>query len=102
MHKPNEFKNLIPPLVFNIISTEAPKYNHVNANLIEWMDSHQTGKLRNAISFKGPLFYFNYVPQFLEKTSLKYPCLATNNVVKKHTKYFVFNIQSSGSPRGLP
>ena len=98
MHKHNEFKNLIPSPVYNIISPEAPKYNHVNANIIEWMNSHKIGKFRNVISFKGPLFYFKYVPQFLEKTGLKHPCLATNILFKKHTKSFLFDIQSSGSP----
>ena len=98
MHKHNELKNLIPPPVFNIISPEAPKYNHVNANIIEWMNGHNTGKLKNAISFKGPLFYYNYVPQFLEKTSLKHPCLANHSIFKKHTKSFVLSIQSSGNP----
>ena len=33
MHKHSEFKNLIPPPVFDIISSETPKYNHVNANM---------------------------------------------------------------------
>ena len=63
MHKHNEFRYLIPSPVFEIISHEAPKYNHNNANIIEWMDKHNNGKLRSAISFKGPLFYFNYVPR---------------------------------------
>ena len=62
------------------------------------MNSHNKGKLRNVISFKGPLFYFNYVPQFLESTSFKHPCVATHNLFKKHTKAFVLNIQCNGSP----
>ena len=83
MHKHNEFKNLIPPPVYNIIYPEAPKFNHVNDNIIEWMNRHNTGKIRNAISFEGPLFYFDYVPQFLEKTSIKHPCLTPHNIFKK-------------------
>ena len=98
MHKHNEFKNLIPPPVFDIISSETPKYSHVNANIIEWMNSHNKGKLRNAISFKGPLFYFNYVPKYLELTNLKHPCLASHNIFKNHTKSFVLSIQSEGNP----
>ena len=98
MHKHNDFKNLIPTPVNDIISPEAPKFNHVNANIIEWMNRHNTGKLRNTISFKGPLFYFNYVTQFLEETSLKHPCLATPNVFKNYTKLYVLSIQNSGSP----
>ena len=62
------------------------------------MNSYNKGKLRNAISFKGPSFYFNYVPQFLESTSLQHPCMATHNLFKNHTKSFVLNIQSNGSP----
>ena len=54
MHKHDEFKNLIPPPVFDIISPETPKYNHVNVNIVEWMNRHNKGKLRNAISFKPP------------------------------------------------
>ena len=98
MHKHDEFKNLIPLPVFDIISPEAPKYNHVNANIIEWMNTHNKGKLRNAISFKGPLFYVDYVPQFLEKITLKHPCLAAHNIFKKHTKAFCLTVQSTGSP----
>ena len=98
MHKHNEFKNLIPPPVFGIISPEAPKHNHVNENVVAWMNRHNTGKLRNAISFKGPLFYFDYVPQFLEKTDLKHPCMVTHKIFKKHAKSFVLSIQSTGSP----
>jgi hypothetical protein len=62
------------------------------------MNIHNTGKLINTISFKGPLFYFNYVTPFLEKTSLKHPRLATPNVFKKYTKSYVLSIQNSGSP----
>ena len=97
MHKHNEYKNLIPPPVFDIISPEAPKYNHANTNIIEWMDSHHKGKLRNSISFKGPLFYLNYVPQFLEKTNLMHRCLATKDAFKKRTKSFLLTTQSIGS-----
>ena len=86
----HDFKNLIPTPVNDIISPEAPKYNHGNANIIEWMNRHNTGKLRNAISFKGPLFYFSYVTQ--------HQCLATLNVFKKYTKSYVLSIQNSGSP----
>ena len=62
------------------------------------MYRHNTGKLRNAISFKGPLFYFDYVPQFWEKTGLKHPCMATHKIFKKHAKSFVLSIQNTGSP----
>ena len=98
MHKQNELKNLLPLPVLNIISPEAPKYNNLNVNVLKWMDNHATGKLRNTISFKGPLFYSNYVTQFLKATGLKHPCIASINFFKKHTKSFVFNIQSIGSP----
>ena len=46
MHKHNDFKNLIPTRVNDIIFPEAPKYNHVNANIIHWMNRY-TGNLRN-------------------------------------------------------
>ena len=97
MHKHNEYRNYIPTPVIEIISPEAPKFNNINPNAIEWMNRHNTGKLRNSISFKGPLFYFNYVPQFLEKTGLKHPCMASHNLFKKHTKSFILDIQNSGS-----
>ena len=38
------------------------------------------------------------MPQILEKSSLKHPCLVTPNIFKKHTKSFVFKIQNSGDP----
>ena len=41
MHKHNEFKNLIPPSVFDIISPEAPKYNHANTNIIAILQYYQ-------------------------------------------------------------
>ena len=62
------------------------------------MNKHNKGMLRNGISFKGPLFYFDYVPQFLEKTGLKHPWLATHKIFKKHSKSFILNTQSTGSP----
>ena len=48
MHKHNDFKNLIPTRVNDIIFPEPPKYNHAYANIIEWMNKH-TGKLKNII-----------------------------------------------------
>ena len=62
MHKHSEFKNLIPLPVLSIISPEAPKYNHVNANIIGWIDSHQNRQLRKSISFKGPCSILNMWP----------------------------------------
>ena len=88
------FKNLIPIPVFDIISSEAPKYNHPNANITEWLNSHNIETLRNAISFKGPLSYFNYVPQFLESTSFKHPCVARIIYLKNAQRllYETFNV----------
>ena len=45
MYKHNDFKNLIPRPVFDKVSPEAPKYNQVNVNIIEWMNRHNTGSL---------------------------------------------------------
>ena len=42
----NVLKNPIPTPVNDIISLESPKYNHVNADIIEWMNRHNTGKLK--------------------------------------------------------
>ena len=49
------------------------------------MDEYTSNREVNicCIYFKGPLIYFNYVPQFLEKNSLKHPFLAKNNLFKK-------------------
>ena len=98
MHKCNEFKHLTPLSVSRIISPDALKHGQVNEKTIAWMASHTTEKLRDAISFKGPLFYSKYMPEILEKNGLKYPCNVPVNLFKKHTKSFIFEIQICDRP----
>ena len=66
MHRFHNYRQHIPNLVANIISTNAPR-NFVDAeNCKEWLASHSTQKLRNALCFKGPLFYMKYYPEIIQ------------------------------------
>ena len=97
MHKHYEFRNLTPLSISRIISPDALKNGHVDEKTIAWMAGHTTNKLRNTVSFKGPLFYSKYMPDILEKYSIKYPCNAPVNLFKNHAKSFIFEVQISDS-----
>ena len=99
MHKYRYFSKTLPPLVSDIISSDAPKYDHSNLDSEAWMANHLTGRFRHAISFKGPLFYLNYMPKIMERfhncheNSINMPL----KIFKKYAKSFALNIQSCGS-----
>ena len=99
MHKYRYFSKTLPPLVSDIISSDAPKYDHSNLDSEAWMANYLTGKFRHAISFKGPLFYLNYMPKIMERfhnyheNSINMPL----KIFKKYAKSFALNIQSCGS-----
>ena len=95
MHRFHNYRQHIPNLVANIISTNAPR-NFVDAeNCKEWLASHSTQKLRNALCFKGPLFYMKYYPEIIQQGSDK-NCYRTINSFKKQASSFVLNIQTEG------
>ena len=64
------------------------------------MASHSTGKYRNALSFKGPLFYFNYMPQIfaLFQNNFKKSNIMPVKLFKQYAKSFALDLQNSGSP----
>ena len=99
MHKYQYFRKILPPLVSNVISPDAPKYDHSNLDSEAWMANHFTGKFRHVVSFKGPLFYLNYMPKILEqfqnchKNSINMPL----KIFKRYVKSFALAIQSCGS-----
>ena len=98
MHKYYEFRNLTPLSVSSIISPDALKNGQVNDKTVAWMARNTTDKSRKTISFKGPLFYSKYMPEILEKNGIKYPCNAPVNLFKKHTKSFIFEVQTFDRP----
>jgi hypothetical protein len=92
----------MPHLVSDIILQNAPRYSLTNDdNAKEWSKFHSSRKSRNALPFKGPLFYLNFFSEILELYKNNY----NNNIFpmplkafKRYTKSFLFDIQSSGSP----
>ena len=62
MSKYYNYNQYLPSSVSNIISPAAPKPDIIiNNDHIDWLSDHTTGRLRNAISFKGPLFSTHYM-----------------------------------------
>ena len=102
MHKYHNFRIHVPHFVSDIILKNAPRYSLTNDdNAKEWSSSHSSGKSRNALSFKGPLFYLRFFPEILEL----YKNNHNNNIFpmplkafKKYANSFLINIQSSGNP----
>ena len=102
MHKYHNFRNKMPHFVSDIILPNAPRYSLTNDdNAKEWSTGHSSGKSRNALPFKGPLFYSKFLPEILEL----YKDNHKNNIFpiplkafKRYTKSFLFNIQNSGCP----
>ena len=94
MHKYYEFRNFTPLSVSRLISPDALKNGHVNEKTVAWMAKYTTDKLRNAISFKGPLFYSKYMPEILDKIGITHPCNVPVNIFKKHAKSFILECQS--------
>lgn len=102
MYKFHHFKHTIPPNVVKIIAENAPKPLSGNENCLEWWTSYPKSKLRDALSFKGPLFCMKYVPEILAQCT--HPRFdSSNNIIaipinsfKKLAKSFVNKIQSGG------
>ena len=67
MHKYRYFRKSLPPLVSEVISSNAPIYDHINVGSEAWMANNSTGKCRHTLSFKGPLFYLKYMPEIFEQ-----------------------------------
>ena len=97
MFKLQNFKQYIPSSVVSIISPNAPKPDQNNEHCINWLTNYPTGKLRNAIYFKGPLFFTKYMPEI----AAEFAAVNTNinipvQLFKKHTKAFIQNLQTEG------
>ena len=95
MHKFHNSRLLIPNLVANIISMNAPKDINDAENCNEWLASHSTQKLRNALSFKGPLFYMKYLPKIMSQDSDRNVYMSVKSF-KTKAKSFALKIQSEG------
>ena len=97
MFKYNYFKHFLPLSVAEIILPTAPNPNIDNDGCKDWLASHQTGVSRNAVSFKGPLFFLKYLQQiestYNQNTKSHYISV---NTFKMYTKSFVFDLQSQG------
>ena len=61
MYKYHNLRQCIPQLVANIISPLAPYSDTTQCNDKKWFANHATGKQRNSLCFKGPLFYNKYI-----------------------------------------
>ena len=97
MDKFHNYRQGLPSSVLNIISTDGPKYGNANEKSSEWLANHPTQKMRNALYFKGPLFYLKYMPEILLN------CDEVNNFktfksFKARVKSFVFDTQTEGGP----
>ena len=93
MFKHTECNHYLPPSVSSIVLPAAPNPNR-NFDCIEWLSKHHSDKIRNALSFKGPLFYTTYKSKITETCTLEYPSLFT---FKRHAKALVFSQQCEGS-----
>ena len=99
MHKYHNYTHYIPTLVSKIIAQNSPKPGISNENDKQWVACHKSCKLRNALSFKGPLFYLKYRDGIYKHYIDRNENTATYtsfNSFKKSTKSFVFNLQTSG------
>ena len=96
MHKLHNFKHCVPSLVASIVSTNAPKPCLETENCTDWLASHSTQKLRNALSFKGLLFYLKYMPEIVSQNTETKSNNTTLNTFKAQAKSFVFKIQTEG------
>ena len=77
----------------------APKDIDDAENYKEWLAvaSYSTQKLRNALSFKGPLFYMKYFPEIMSQGSDINVYMSINSF-NIQAKSFVLNIQTEGRP----
>ena len=88
----------IPASVANIISLKAPNLDCNDEKFKVWFTKYPTGKCRNAICFKGPLFYKKYIVEI----EAKYQNIGTTtpNVpikyFKNHAKALMLEVQGRG------
>ena len=63
----------------------------------DWLSDHTTGRLRNAISFKGPLFSTHYMNEIIQSCADSVTSLIPSlNAFKRRTKIFLFEQQTQG------
>ena len=89
-------KNCLPSSVANIISPCAPKPSEINENCVSWLNMNSTLKLRNTLSFKGPLFFAKYMLEISRHCRTNKELNLPIDLFKKQTKSFVFKLQSGG------
>ena len=97
MHKYHHWRQYMPKTVAKMISSDAPLPGHSLENCNGWLHSHSTGKFRNVLSFKGPLFYLKYMPEIIETYYSDIENSHAGNSFKNKTKSFMLGIQSSGN-----
>lgn len=98
MFKYYNYNQYLPSSVSNIISPAAPKPDIIiNNDHIDWLSDHTTGRLRNAISFKGPLFSTHYMNEIIQSCADSVTSLIPSlNAFKRRTKIFLFEQQTQG------
>ena len=96
MHKYHHWRQHMPTTVAKMISSDAPLPGHSLESCNRWLRSHSTGKFRNVLSFKGPLFYLKYMPEIIEKYCSDVENSHVGNSFKNKTKSVMLGIQSSG------
>ena len=98
MFKYNYFKHFLPLSVAEIILPNAPRPN-INIDCCkDWLTSHKTEVARNAVSFKGPLFFLKYLPCIESTYTQNTKSYNTSvNTFKSYAKSFVFDLQSQGN-----
>ena len=99
MYKYHNLRQCIPQSVANIISPLAPYLDTSQYNDKKWLASHNTGKYRNSLCFKGPLFYNKYIADiqanYQNKNTLNIPILSPK-CFKNYAKSFMLKIQGKG------
>ena len=102
MHKYHNYAHYIPTLVSKLIAHNAPKPGVRNEHDQNWVACQTTCKFRNALSFKGPLFYSKYKDAIykhsIDRNKNKNNATFTSFIsFKKYAKSFVFSLQTCGN-----
>ena len=93
----NNCKKFLPLSVREIILPNAPRPNINIDHCKDWLTCHKTDVSRNALSFKGPLFFLKYLPCIESNyTQNIKPHNISVNTFKNYAKSFVFDLQSQG------
>ena len=69
MFKRQELPQTTPPSILGLIGEDAPDPGSTHENSMEWLHNTSTGLLRRTISYKGPLFYSDFLPRLLQYTN---------------------------------